>query len=75
LAELARLDGLIGGAGNKPVASMANAVSQTEKIRDWVSTAAAAKFLINYILIKLNGLLRSSNALVTNYLNMTSRFI
>jgi hypothetical protein len=41
LAELARLDGLIGGAGSKPAASMANAVSQTEKIRDWVSTAAS----------------------------------
>jgi hypothetical protein len=54
LAELARLDGLLGGAGNKPAASMANAVSQTEKIRDWVSTAAA-KFIyfINYISIKL----------------------
>jgi hypothetical protein len=41
LAELARLDGLIGGSGNKPAATMSNAVAQTEKIRDWVSSATA----------------------------------
>jgi sodium/potassium-transporting ATPase subunit alpha len=35
LAELGRLDGLIGGEGNKPAISIANTVSQTEKIRDW----------------------------------------
>ncbi len=52
MAELARLDGLIGGTGSKPAASMSNAVAQTEKIRDWVSTAAAkASSFNNYISI------------------------
>jgi hypothetical protein len=55
LAELARLDGLIGGTGNKPAASMSNAVAQTEKIRDWVSAVAAkAQCFNNYISIMHN---------------------
>jgi hypothetical protein len=50
LAELARLDGLIGGTGAKPATSMSNAVAQTEKIRDWVSkTAAKSAYFIIYI--------------------------
>ena len=55
MAELARLDGLIGGTGNKPAASMSNAVAQTEKIRDWVSEVAAKAQCFNiYISIMHN---------------------
>ena len=52
MAELAQLDGLIRGTGSKPAASMSNAVAQTEKIRDWVSTTFGEASLFNtYILI------------------------
>ena len=37
LTELAKLDGLVGASAKKQETSVSNAVSKTEKIRDWVS--------------------------------------
>jgi hypothetical protein len=39
LAELAKLDGLVGNSAKKQESSMASAVSKTEKIRDWVRSS------------------------------------
>jgi hypothetical protein len=43
LAELARLDGLIGG--KKQEANLQSAMSNNEKIRDWVSRSDGTGFI------------------------------
>lgn len=53
LAELAKLDGLVGASSKKQETNIANAVSQTEKIRDWTEHVIGSEALAERLDTKL----------------------